>query len=161
MLPDAAGHAQPVHVEHADQVIASLLGAYHRLRRVDRSEAPHVRALANLVESLVEAGIADAGTLQVERQIGGKTLSISTGTYAKLADGAVTVQYGETVVFAAVVRERKDAVFVATKAGLRRPRGWKDGAFRQRRYFANLVPPTLRRVFPGLRPARRRFPHLW
>src|ERR1700726_1364877 len=43
-------------------------------------------------------------SIRVERQIGGRTLAIETGTYAKLADGAVTVQYGETVVFAAVVR---------------------------------------------------------
>src|SRR5256714_6651434 len=42
--------------------------------------------------------------IRVEREIGGKTLSIETGTYAKLADGAVTVQYGDTVVFGAVVR---------------------------------------------------------
>jgi polyribonucleotide nucleotidyltransferase len=44
--------------------------------------------------------------IRVERQIGGRTLSIETGTYAKLADGSVTVQYGETVVFAAVVRAK-------------------------------------------------------
>src|ERR1700722_19109330 len=43
-------------------------------------------------------------SIRVERQIGGRTLSIETGTFAKLADGAVTVQYGDTVVFAAVVR---------------------------------------------------------
>ncbi len=42
--------------------------------------------------------------IRVERQIGGKTLAIETGTYAKLADGSVTVQYGESVVFGAVVR---------------------------------------------------------
>src|SRR6187397_3318737 len=42
--------------------------------------------------------------IRVERQIGGKTLSIETGTFAKLADGSVTVQYGETVVLGAVVR---------------------------------------------------------
>src|SRR5215813_9785276 len=42
--------------------------------------------------------------IRVERQIGGQTLAIETGTYAKLADGAVTVQYGESVVFGAVVR---------------------------------------------------------
>src|ERR1700710_333550 len=41
---------------------------------------------------------------RVERQIGGRTLSIETGTLAKLAHGSVTVQYGETVVFGAVVR---------------------------------------------------------
>ena len=44
--------------------------------------------------------------IRVERQIGGRTLSIETGTYAKLADGSVTVQYGDTVVFAAVVRAK-------------------------------------------------------
>src|SRR5215218_1155371 len=41
---------------------------------------------------------------RVERQIGGRTLSIETGTLAKLADGSVTVQFGDTVVLAAVVR---------------------------------------------------------
>ena len=43
-------------------------------------------------------------SIRVERQIGGRTLTIETGTFAKLSDGSVTVQYGETVVFAAVVR---------------------------------------------------------
>src|SRR5688500_20121247 len=43
-------------------------------------------------------------SIRVERQIGGRTLRIETGTLAKLADGAVTVQYGDTVVFGAVVR---------------------------------------------------------
>src|SRR5256714_5853827 len=42
--------------------------------------------------------------IRVEREIGGRTLTIATGTFAKLADGAVTVQYGDTVVFGAVVR---------------------------------------------------------
>jgi polyribonucleotide nucleotidyltransferase len=42
----------------------------------------------------------------VSREIGGRTLPISTGTYAKLADGSVTVQYGDTVVFGAVVRAK-------------------------------------------------------
>src|SRR5947207_6813547 len=42
--------------------------------------------------------------IRVAREIGGRTLSIETGTYAKLADGAVTVQYGDSVVFGAVVR---------------------------------------------------------
>ena len=41
---------------------------------------------------------------RVERQIGGRTLAIETGFLAKLADGAVTVQFGDTVVLAAVVR---------------------------------------------------------
>ncbi len=44
--------------------------------------------------------------IRVERTIGGRTLSIETGTYAKLAGGSVTVQYGETVVFCAVVRAK-------------------------------------------------------
>jgi polyribonucleotide nucleotidyltransferase len=44
--------------------------------------------------------------IRVERQIGGRTLSIETGTFAKLAGGSVTVQYAETVVFAAVVRAK-------------------------------------------------------
>src|SRR6185437_5697070 len=35
---------------------------------------------------------------------GGRTLAIETGTLAKLADGSVTVQFGDTVVFGAVVR---------------------------------------------------------
>src|SRR6476660_9888809 len=42
--------------------------------------------------------------IRVERQIGGRTLSIGTGSFAKLADGSVTVQMGDTVVLGAVVR---------------------------------------------------------
>ncbi|NIP24245.1 MAG: polyribonucleotide nucleotidyltransferase [Phycisphaerae bacterium] len=40
---------------------------------------------------------------RVERQIGGRNLSIETGKIAKQADGAVIVQYGETVVLVAAV----------------------------------------------------------
>jgi polyribonucleotide nucleotidyltransferase len=40
---------------------------------------------------------------RVERQIGGRYLSIETGKIAKQADGAVIVQYGETVVLVAAV----------------------------------------------------------
>jgi len=40
---------------------------------------------------------------RVERQIAGRTLSIETGKVAKQADGAVIVQYGDTVVLVAVV----------------------------------------------------------
>src|SRR5687767_12687617 len=43
-------------------------------------------------------------SIRVERQIGGRTLSIETGTIAKLADGSVTVHFADTVVLAAVVR---------------------------------------------------------
>ena len=42
--------------------------------------------------------------IRVERSIGGRTLAIETGTFAKLAGGSVTVQYGDTVVFGAVAR---------------------------------------------------------
>ncbi|MHC4425468.1 MAG: polyribonucleotide nucleotidyltransferase [Planctomycetota bacterium] len=40
---------------------------------------------------------------RVEREIGGKTLSIETGKVARQADGAVVVQYGDTVVLVAAV----------------------------------------------------------
>ena len=40
---------------------------------------------------------------RVERQIGGRTLSIETGEIAKQADGAVVVRYGETVVLVTAV----------------------------------------------------------
>jgi len=40
---------------------------------------------------------------RVERKIGGRILSIETGKIAKQADGAVVVQYGETVVLVAAV----------------------------------------------------------
>ncbi len=40
---------------------------------------------------------------KVERQIGGRTLTIETGKVGKQADGAVVVQYGETVVLVAAV----------------------------------------------------------
>ena len=40
---------------------------------------------------------------RVEREIGGRTLSIETGKIARQADGAVVVQYGDTVVLVAVV----------------------------------------------------------
>ena len=40
---------------------------------------------------------------RVERQIGGRTLSVETGKIAKQADGAVLVQYGDTIVLVAAV----------------------------------------------------------
>ncbi|HEY3968923.1 MAG TPA: polyribonucleotide nucleotidyltransferase [Planctomycetaceae bacterium] len=39
--------------------------------------------------------------VSVERELGGRQLTITTGEWAKQASGAVTVQYGETVVFVA------------------------------------------------------------
>ena len=40
---------------------------------------------------------------RLEKQIGGRTLSIETGKIARQADGAVVVQYGDTVVLVAAV----------------------------------------------------------
>src|SRR5215210_6671712 len=44
--------------------------------------------------------------IEVSREIGGRTLTIGTGSLAKLAAGAVHVQYGDTVVFGAVARAK-------------------------------------------------------
>lgn len=44
-----------------------------------------------------------ANVCRVERQIAGRTLSIETGKIAKQADGAVVVQYGDTVVLVTAV----------------------------------------------------------
>ncbi len=41
--------------------------------------------------------------VKVEREIGGKTLTLETGKVARQAHGAVTVQYGDTVVLATVL----------------------------------------------------------
>jgi polyribonucleotide nucleotidyltransferase len=40
---------------------------------------------------------------RVEMQLGGRTLSIETGRFAKQADGAVVVQYGDTVVLGTAI----------------------------------------------------------
>ena len=40
---------------------------------------------------------------RVEREIGGRTLSIETGRIARQADGAVVVHYGDTVVLVSAV----------------------------------------------------------
>src|ERR1700683_608377 len=42
--------------------------------------------------------------IEVERQIGGRRFGCGARTFAKLSAGAVTVQYGDTVVFGAVAR---------------------------------------------------------
>ena len=44
---------------------------------------------------------AAGGHVVVEREIGGRTLTLETGRMAKLSDGAVLARYGDTVVFAA------------------------------------------------------------
>src|SRR3954468_21905411 len=99
--------------------------------------------------------------IRVERQIGGRTLSIQTGTLAKLADGAVTVQYGETVVFGAVVRAnpREGIDFFPMQVDYRERRaaaGKFPGGFMKREgrptnkeiLTARLIDRPLRPLFP-------------
>jgi polyribonucleotide nucleotidyltransferase len=99
--------------------------------------------------------------IRVERQIGGKTLAIETGTYAKLADGAVTVQYGESVVFGAVVRAnpREGIDFFPLQVDYRERRaaaGKFPGGFMKREgrptnkeiLTARLIDRPLRPLFP-------------
>ena len=99
--------------------------------------------------------------IRVERQIGGRTLSIETGTYAKLADGSVTVQYGDTVVFGAVVRAnpREGIDFFPLQVDYRERRaaaGKFPGGFMKREgrptnkeiLTARLIDRPLRPLFP-------------
>ncbi|HEV2294819.1 MAG TPA: polyribonucleotide nucleotidyltransferase [Tepidisphaeraceae bacterium] len=99
--------------------------------------------------------------IRVERQVGGKPLSIETGTYAKLADGAVTVQYGETIVFCAVVRAnpREGIDFFPLQVDYRERRaaaGKYPGGFLKREgrpttkeiLTARLIDRPLRPLFP-------------
>src|SRR5262245_7141229 len=99
--------------------------------------------------------------IRVERQIGGKTLAIETGTYAKLAHGSVTVQYGDTVVFGAVVRAdpREGIDFFPLQVDYRERRaaaGKFPGGFMKREgrpttkevLTARLIDRPLRPLFP-------------
>src|SRR5215213_2714830 len=99
--------------------------------------------------------------ISVERQIGGRTLRIETGTLAKLADGAVTVQYGDTVVFGAVVRAnpREGIDFFPLQVDYRERRaaaGKFPGGFMKREgrpttkeiLTARLIDRPLRPLFP-------------
>jgi polyribonucleotide nucleotidyltransferase len=99
--------------------------------------------------------------IRVERQIGGRTLSIETGTLAKLADGAVTVQFADTVVFGAVVRAnpREGIDFFPLQVDYRERRaaaGKFPGGFMKREgrpttkeiLTARLVDRPLRPLFP-------------
>ncbi|MGH7215330.1 MAG: polyribonucleotide nucleotidyltransferase, partial [Tepidisphaeraceae bacterium] len=99
--------------------------------------------------------------IRVERQVGGRTLSIQTGTFAKLADGAVTVQYGDTVVFGAVVRAnpREGIDFFPLQVDYRERRaaaGKFPGGFMKREgrpttkeiLTARLIDRPLRPLFP-------------
>src|SRR5580765_5147118 len=100
-------------------------------------------------------------SIRVERQIGGKTLAIETGTYAKLADGSVTVQYGDSVVFGAVVRAnpREGIDFFPLQVDYRERRaaaGKFPGGFMKREgrpttkeiLTARLIDRPLRPLFP-------------
>jgi polyribonucleotide nucleotidyltransferase len=100
-------------------------------------------------------------SIRVERQIGGRTLSIETGTFAKLADGAVSVQYADTVVFAAVVRAnpREGIDFFPLQVDYRERRaaaGKFPGGFMKREgrpttkeiLTARLIDRPLRPLFP-------------
>jgi polyribonucleotide nucleotidyltransferase len=100
-------------------------------------------------------------SIRVERQIGGRTLAIETGTFAKLADGSVTVQFGETVVFAAVVRAlpREGIDFFPLQVDYRERRaaaGKFPGGFMKREgrptnkeiLTARLIDRPLRPLFP-------------
>src|SRR6184192_2313631 len=99
--------------------------------------------------------------IRVSREIGGRTLSIETGTFAKLADGSVTVQYGESVVFGAVVRAnpREGIDFFPLQVDYRERRaaaGKFPGGFMKREgrptnkeiLTARLVDRPLRPLFP-------------
>jgi polyribonucleotide nucleotidyltransferase len=99
--------------------------------------------------------------IRIERQIGGRTLAIETGTYAKLADGAVTVQYGDSVVFGAVVRAvpREGIDFFPLQVDYRERRaaaGKFPGGFMKREgrpttkeiLTARLIDRPLRPLFP-------------
>src|SRR3954466_15609057 len=99
--------------------------------------------------------------IRVDRQIGGKTLSIETGTFAKLADVAVTVQYGETVVMGSVVRAnpREGIDFFPLQVDYRERRaaaGKFPGGFMKREgrpttkeiLTARLIDRPLRPLFP-------------
>jgi polyribonucleotide nucleotidyltransferase len=99
--------------------------------------------------------------IRVERQIGGRMLSIETGTYAKLADGSVTVQYADSVVFGAVVRAapREGIDFFPLQVDYRERRaaaGKFPGGFMKREgrpttkeiLTARLIDRPLRPLFP-------------
>src|SRR5436190_1628539 len=99
--------------------------------------------------------------IRIEREIGGRTLAIETGTYAKLADGAVTVQYGDSLVFGAVVRAqpREGIDFFPLQVDYRERRaaaGKFPGGFMKREgrpttkeiLTARLIDRPLRPLFP-------------
>lgn len=99
--------------------------------------------------------------IEVTREIGGRMLSIGTGTYAKLAAGSVTVRYHDTVVFGAVARAapREGIDFFPLQVDYRERRaaaGKFPGGFMKREgrpttreiLIARLVDRPLRPLFP-------------
>ncbi len=99
--------------------------------------------------------------IRVTREIGGRTLSIETGSLAKLAHGAVSVQYGDSVVFGAVVRAapREGIDFFPLQVDYRERRaaaGKFPGGFMKREgrpttkeiLTARLIDRPLRPLFP-------------
>src|ERR1700709_2782292 len=99
--------------------------------------------------------------IRVERQIGGRTLSIETGSWAKLAHGSVTVQYADTVVLGAMVRAnpREGIDFFPLQVDYRERRaaaGKFPGGFMKREgrpttkeiLTARLIDRPLRPLFP-------------
>src|SRR5436190_4308076 len=99
--------------------------------------------------------------IRIEREIGRKTLAIEPATFAKLADGSVTVQYGDTVVFGAVVRAdpREGIDFFPLQVDYRERRaaaGKFPGGFMKREgrpttkeiLTARLIDRPLRPLFP-------------
>jgi len=102
---------------------------------------------------------------KVEREIGGRRLSIETGDLARQADGAVVVRYGETVVLATAVAEAgkgKDLPFLPLTV-----------EYREKQYAAGKFPggiikregrPTTKEVLTMRlidRPVRPLFPDGW
>lgn len=99
--------------------------------------------------------------IEVSREIAGRTLTLGTGTLAKLAGGSVTVQYGETVVFGAVCRAnpRENIDFFPLQVEYRERRaaaGKFPGGFIKREgrptdreiLIARLIDRPLRPLFP-------------
>jgi polyribonucleotide nucleotidyltransferase len=99
--------------------------------------------------------------ISVSREIAGRTLSIETGSLAKLATGSVTVRFGDTVVFAAVCRSnpREGIDFFPLQVEYRERRaaaGKFPGGFIKREgrpsdheiLIARLIDRPLRPLFP-------------
>src|SRR5262245_31372380 len=58
MLAHASGHAQAIHIEHADEIVACFFRPDDRLRCEYRCQSPDVARLFDLGELLLEPGVA-------------------------------------------------------------------------------------------------------